>query len=87
MRPRLILARTLLIFLFLEIAMGDLVWPVSAEFWRFFSVPFIGWALSSLIEREQGFQPQPDPPLWLAGAVAIGFAVRGAVDLLLVVMA
>jgi hypothetical protein len=56
---------------------------VSAEFWRVSSIPFIGWALSKFIVREQGFRPQTDPPLRLAGAVAIGFVVRGAVDLLL----
>ena len=86
MRPRSILARILLTFVCFEIAMGDLVRPVPTEFWRFFSLLFVGWALSSLIEREQGFQPQTDPPLLLAGAVTIGFAVRGAVDLLLAVM-
>ena len=82
MRLRSIIARTLLTLVVLEIALGDLIWPVSADFWRVFSIPFIGWALSDFIVRDQEFRSQTDPPLLLAVAVAIGFMVRGAVDLL-----
>ena len=82
MRPRFILALTLSLLVGLEIAFGDLIWPVSADFFRFCSIPFIGWALSDFIVRARGFRPQTDPPLLLPGAVSIGFMARGAIDLI-----
>lgn len=89
-KPRLqqIVARTLLTFLGLEVAVGgDWLRPMQTEYWRVLSIPLIGVALWKPTRSDLEARPDTDPPTLIAGAVVVGFLARGAVDLIRVVLA